>query len=231
MKKTILELLTAKFPGMRKDGLNNLAMSLSLVCSDEESAKKLVGDLTAEKVEESIKDYRALADAENAKALETYKKSHPEPTTTPQPTTQPTTAPVEQTSLEAITKIVSDTLASTMKPIMDRIGALEGNAVSTSRQSLLENEMTDLPDSFKSVIIDGFKGRKFANDEEFNQYLDVTKGQIASFKKDVKNSGIRTFGNSTKPQQSGGADDVDPIVNAFVEAQKSSHGDFSGKEL
>ncbi len=101
-EETILELLTAKFPGMRKDGLNNLAMSLSLVCSDKESAEKLVGDLTAEKVEESIKDYRTIADQETAKAIETYKKSHPEPQVQTQEPHKPS-APEGMTA-EAITK-------------------------------------------------------------------------------------------------------------------------------
>lgn len=227
MKKIILELLTAKFPGMRKDGLNNLAMSLSLVCSDKESAEKLVGDLTAEKVEESIKDYRTVADQETAKAIETYKKSHADE----QSQSQSKPSAPDGVTAEAINKIVSDTLAKAMKPFMDRINVLELSAIASTRQSLLENELNELPDTFKSIIIDGFKCRKFESDDEFNKYLETTKGQIDSFRKDMKTSGIRNFGNSTKPQTSGGADDTDPLINAFVESRKSTDNNFGGKEI
>lgn len=71
MKEKILALLTAKFAGMRKDGLTQLAGSLALQAQTEEEAQALVEKLDQAKVTEYIKEYRSGVDKEITTATKT----------------------------------------------------------------------------------------------------------------------------------------------------------------
>lgn len=71
----ILALLKQTFPGVREDGLQQLAAALSLQVETQEQATELVGKLSAEKVEKFVKDWRSKADAEIGKASQTYETS------------------------------------------------------------------------------------------------------------------------------------------------------------
>lgn len=64
----ILELLGAKFQGVRKDGLAQLARVMALQCSNEDEAKALVEKVTEAQVTDFVKEYRKVVDAEVSNA-------------------------------------------------------------------------------------------------------------------------------------------------------------------
>lgn len=236
-KDEILKLLMERFPSIRKDGLEHLAMSLAPLCTNQERADELVGDLTAESVSEIVKEWRKSVDAENSKAIETFKKSLPhdehkkeepkkEPTEPKQPEKNET-----QTGMtpEAIAKLVSEALAVQMKPIRDEFDRMKGKEVQNSRQSLLESELNGTPEAFRSVLIEGFKSRQFENDEAFNEYLNSAKEQIGTFKQEMADRGLKDFGGPVAKHKQD-ADKVDPAVTAYIESKKQESG-LGGKEL
>lgn len=234
-KEEILKLLMEKFPSIRKDGLEHLAMSLLPLCSTQEKADALVGELTAESVGEIVKEWRKAVDAENNKAIETFKKSLPNP---PEPKKdEPKPAPAEPEPVdpssqgmtaEAIAKLVSEAVAQQMKPMQDEIARFKGKEVQTNRQSLLESELEGTPESFRSVLIDGFKGRQFETDDAFNQYLTQAKEKISAFKQEMADNGLKGFGSPVKPKKD--TDKIDPEVAAYIESKKTDTG-IGGKAV
>ena len=60
----ILALLIAKFSGVRKDGLEQMARTLALQCTNEDEAKTLIEKITDAQVNEFVKEYRKIVDKE-----------------------------------------------------------------------------------------------------------------------------------------------------------------------
>ena len=67
----LIALLTAKFSGVRKDGLAQLAKSLVYTVTTEEEAQALVEKLTDQQVTEFVKDWRKEVDAEVSRGIQT----------------------------------------------------------------------------------------------------------------------------------------------------------------
>ena len=68
----ILALLQAKFAGVRKDGLAQLARMIALQVTSQEEAQSLIDKLDVEKVNETVKEYRKDVDKEVSEANKTY---------------------------------------------------------------------------------------------------------------------------------------------------------------
>ena len=60
MFEKILELLTSKFTGIRKDAIEMLARNLALQCDNDDDVTAAIGKLTDEKVNEFVKGYRTI---------------------------------------------------------------------------------------------------------------------------------------------------------------------------
>ena len=72
MKDKILALLIAKFSGVRKDGLAQLAASMSLQIEKEEDATAIIEKLTGQKVNDFIKGWRSSVDKEVSDGTKTH---------------------------------------------------------------------------------------------------------------------------------------------------------------
>ena len=72
MNEKLISLLTAKFAGVRKDGLAQMAAVLSLQVENEQEATALVEKLTDEKVNNFVKDWRKGVDKEVSEATKTH---------------------------------------------------------------------------------------------------------------------------------------------------------------
>lgn len=106
----LLELLKAKFSGVRQDVLAQLASSLMLVATTEDEQNAMVEKLDKAQVEAFGKEYRKTVDTEVSNGTKTFernlrekynlveknKEPKPEPTPTPQPEPEPTPQPQPQ---------------------------------------------------------------------------------------------------------------------------------------
>lgn len=103
----LLELLKAKFSGVRQDVLAQLAASLLLVATTEDAQKELVEKLDKAQVEAFGKEYRKTVDTEVSNSTKTFEenlkkkydfveKGKPAPQPQPQPQPEPTPKPEPQ---------------------------------------------------------------------------------------------------------------------------------------
>lgn len=71
MKEKLLALLTAKFSGVRRDGLTHLAGSLALQVATEEEAQALIDKFDLAKVTDFVREWRSGVDTEITTASKT----------------------------------------------------------------------------------------------------------------------------------------------------------------
>lgn len=217
MKEKILALLTAKFSGVRKDGLARMATLLSLQAGDETEAGELVEKLTAEKVNEFVTDYRRDVDKEVSDANKTFgenlkkkyefvEKKNPDPNPNPNPTPDDTPA-------------WAKALIDQNKALTDRLAAIETGKTVETRLQQLQGKFKDktLPESFTAQKLKDFKRMNFESEEAFAEYLNEVDTDITTFNQELANIGL---GGNPKPFISNGATDEDSFVNSMKEINK-----------
>lgn len=197
MNEKILALLTAKFNQARKDGLQQLARTLSLQVADEAEAQALVEKLTADKVTEFIREYRREVDSEVSNANKTFennlksKYNLVEKKTPAQP----------KEDDDDISAIIRQSVEAAIKPLQDKIQTLEAGKIVATRKQTLEAKLKEAPEAFRKTIIKGFDKMNFESDEDFNQFIAETEADLAEVKQEAVNAGLSGF---PKPASSAG---------------------------
>lgn len=217
MKEKILALLTAKFSGVRKDGLARMATLLSLQAGDETEAGELVEKLTTEKVNEFVTDYRRDVDKEVSDANKTFgenlkkkyefvEKKNPDPNPNQNPTPDDTPA-------------WAKALIDQNKALTDRLAAIETGKTVETRLQQLQGKFKDktLPESFTAQKLKDFKRMNFESEEAFAEYLNEVDTDITAFNQELANIGL---GSNPKPFISNSATDEDRFVNSMKEINK-----------
>ena len=235
MKNKIFELLESKFPGARKDGLQQVASIFALTAGTEEEATALVGKMTAEAVEGYIKEWRKAADTENAKAAQTREDSlrakfdfkdkmqPPTPPTPPTPTAGPTA--------EEIQRMISEAVSNATKGLTETVAAMTNSKVTETRRGLVDaalKEQKNLPDSYVKAVMMGFEGKAFKDDTEFNTYLEQTKTNASEYIQEMADKGLLspkpTLGEPNKEGISQGVAD-------FISEQGQPGNELGGKSI
>lgn len=244
-KEKLLALLTQKFAGVRKDGLNNLAASLALTVSTDEEAEQVVGKLTADTVNQYVTDWRKEVDAENNKASQTReanlrakynfvdKQEHQDPN--PQDPPKPNPSPHGGGGLnpEDIQKLIVNSVKEATQGLQNEIQSLKGSAVTANRREALLKVFNDqTPQPFKDTVLETFELRTFEDDEAFAEFANKTKENVAALTQEIADKGLGghtppIFG---KPNSSG----VSSGVLDYIEAKKAeANGEapLGGKKL
>lgn len=229
----ILALLTAKFEGVRKDGLQQLASVIGLQVTTEEEANEVVGKLTAEKVSGFVTSWRSSADAEIAKANKTYEEGLKQKFNfvekgKPEPPTPPTPAPDGAITLDAISKLIDSKLSG----VQNSITEMNANKVATSRRELFVAKLDEakLEGSTREMLIKNFdRANNFQSDEDFNGYITELQGDIAALAQERADAGLSghekpIYGAVNKEGVSSGVAD-------YIKAQTESKTAFTGKEV
>ena len=219
----ILALLVAKFQGTRKDGLEVLARALSQTTETIEEAQSVVDKMTPEKVASFIKDWRKSADAEIAKANTTYENGLKEKYEFVEKGKQdPKPAPQEgNLTTETVAQMIKDAVKEATAGISAQVADITGAQLTASRKAQLEAIFTEgVPEYYKKAILEGFEGRKFEKDEDFNTYLAQQKENVAAFTKELAEKGLGEgaapiFG---KP----GADGTSAAVATYIQEQAAA---------
>ena len=227
MKKEILALLTAKFAGVRKDGLEHLARVLALQATTEEEATALVEKLTDTMVNKFVKEYRSDVDRETTLARKTIeenlRKKYGIAGTEPN-------GGGENNDNEPndITAAVKAAVAEAVKPLRDELDKYKaGDVVKTRLQSLNEKLNACKDEAFKAKALKDFSRMKFETDDEFTEYLTDTEKDITDANQRIADS---VLGGQTKPFFGDkGKEGVSTAVEQYIEAKaKTSLG---GKEI
>mgnify|MGYP000772934535 FL=1 len=230
----ILALLTAKFEGVRKDGLQQLASVIGLQVTTEEEANEVVGKLTAEKVSGFVTSWRSSADAEIAKANKTYedglkqKYDFVEKGKQTPPAGANELEPGGAITLDAISKLIDSKLSGVQSSITE----MNADKVATSRRELFVAKLDEakLEGSTREMLIKNFdRANNFQSDEDFNGYIADLQGDIAALAQERADAGLSghekpIFGAVNKEGVSSGVAD-------YIKAQTESKTAFTGKEV
>lgn len=227
MKEKILALLLAKFAGVRKDGLAQLAASLSLQAADESEATTLIEKITADKVNDFVKDWRKDVDKEVSTSTKTFettlkekydmveKKTDDKKVDTPAPTD--------------IAAIIAAEIAKAVNPLQQQLAGFRGQEITKTRLQTLESKLTDVPETFKSQKLKDFGRMNFETDEAFNEYLAEFETDVTAFNQEMADKGLAGHGRPIM----GGAnkDGVSSSVASFIAAKTDDKAPLSGKEI
>lgn len=230
MKDKILALLTAKFAGVRKDGLAQLALSLSLQAADETEATTLVEKFTIEKVNDFVRDWRKDVDGEVSKSNKTYEdnlKKKYDFVEKKEPGKDPKD-PVDPTDIAAI---VDAAVQKAVTPLQQEISAFKSGKTTETRLQQLQSKFKDknLPESFTAQKLKDFKRMNFETDEAFTEYLTELETDITTFNQELADKGLSgqnrpLFGNKT-------AEGVSSGVKEFIDSKKKDTNVLTGKEV
>lgn len=227
----ILALLQAKFAGVRKDGLAQLARMISLQVTSQEEAQALIDKLDVEKVTETVKDYRKDVDKEVSEANKTYegnlkKKFKFVELDDPTPADDPT----KKTNPDDLQAAIKAAVAEVVKPLNDEIAALRGSKISESRLQMLTEKLGSCKDeTFKAKVLKDFNRMSFTDDNAFNEYLTETETDIVAFNQDLANKGLGEQGKPMFGQKNN--DGVSSGVASFIQSQTEKENSLGGKEV
>ena len=227
----ILALLQAKFAGVRKDGLAQLARMIALQVTSQEEAQALIDKLDVEKVTETVKDYRKDVDKEVSEANKTYegnlkKKFKFVELDDPTPADDPT----KKTNPDDLQAAIKAAVAEVVKPLNDEIAALRGSKISESRLQMLTEKLGSCKDeTFKAKVLKDFNRMSFTDDNAFNEYLTETETDIAAFNQDLANKGLGEPGKPMFGQKNN--DGVSSGVASFIQSQTEKENSLGGKEV
>ena len=241
--KMILALLVAKFPGVRKDGLNMLARLMALQTETEDEAKAAVERLTRDGVDAFVRDFRSDVDKEVSDGTRTFeenlrrkfdlveKQSEPradevKPKADPMPKKRE--GADAETDLQAV---VANAVANAVKPLKEQLERYERGNVNQSRLQALTDRLNACKDeSFRAKALKDFGRMTFDTEEAFNEYLTDTETDVADANKrmaDAKLAGMSRPMFSQKDESG-----VTASVARYINAQtKGSDASLGGKEL
>lgn len=227
----ILALLQAKFAGVRKDGLAQLARMIALQVTSQEEAQALIDKLDVEKVTETVKDYRKDVDKEVSEANKTYEGNLKKKFKFVELDDQtPADDPTKKTNPDDLQAAIKAAVAEVVKPLNDEIAALRGSKILESRLQMLTEKLGSCKDeTFKAKVLKDFNRMSFTDDNAFNEYLTETETDIAAFNQDLANKGLGEQGKPMFGQKNN--DGVSSGVASFIQSQTEKENSLGGKEV
>ena len=229
MFEKIIELLTAKFTGIRKDAIEMLARNLALQCDNDDDVTAAIGKLTDEKVNDFVKGYRSQVDKEVSASISANEKNlrkkydfiekkidGNEPKKT------------EGNDANDISAIINAAIAKAIEPFQNEISNLKQENTSKSRLQQVNEKLNACKnDVYKNQMLKAYQKMAFADDEKFNEYLTELDSDIAEANQSFANDSLR----GVKPLKSEvNNDGVSKAVSDFISSQ-STDSAFAGKKI
>ena len=229
MFEKIIELLTAKFTGIRKDAIEMLARNLALQCDNDDDVTAAIGKLTDEKVNDFVKGYRSQVDKEVSASISANEKNlrkkydfiekkidGNEPKKT------------EGNDANDISAIINAAIAKAIEPFQNEISNLKQENANKSRLQQVNEKLNACKnDVYKNQMLKAYQKMAFADDEKFNEYLTELDSDIAEANQSFANDSLR----GVKPLKSEvNNDGVSKAVSDFISSQ-STDSAFAGKKI
>lgn len=215
MKKEILEALKAKFPGVSDEILSRIADKLAKTVTKQEEVATAVEGVTFQQVLESYGDSRATEAQKTA--VTNYEKKHglkdgkkieeSKPTEQSKPNEETKPGEEEMPSW-------AKALIESNKTLSDKLSAIEGEKVATSRKSSLEAILKNAPEKIRQRYEKDFARMTFKDDEDFNNWI----GEITPDVEAITNEYQAKGGVVTRPK-AGAAGGKGEEKNPYLEAR------------
>ena len=226
----IIALLTAKFAGVRKDGLTQIARNMMLLATTETEVQALIDRLTAEKVTEIVNDYRKDVDKEVTNSTRTHetnlRKKYDFKEKADPADPGKTSDPVDPSNIAAV---IAAEVAKVMKPLQDELAGFKGGQVKQTRLQQLETKLKDAPAAYKADKLKDFNRMQFDTDDAFTEYLTETESGVTALTQEIADKGLGQQGKPVfgKPNKEG----VSSAVSQFIESKAKPETGLGGKEV
>ena len=229
MFEKIIELLTAKFTGIRKDAIEMLARNLALQCDNDDDVTAAIGKLTDEKVNEFVKGYRSQVDKEVSASISANEKNLRKKYDFIEKKSEGNdTKKTEVNDANDISAIINAAIAKAIEPFQNEISNLKQENTSKSRLQQVNEKLNACKnDVYKNQMLKAYQKMAFADDEKFNEYLTELDSDIAEANQSFANDSLR----GVKPLKSEvNNDGVSKAVSDFISSQ-STDSAFAGKKI
>lgn len=228
----ILALLVAKFQGVRKDGLAQIARTIMLQATTEEEAQAIIDKLDDTKVKAVVTDFRKEVDKEVSEANKTYegnlkKKFNFVPVDDPGKED-----PNKKPDPNDVAAIVKAAVAEAVKPFQEKLSGFEGQQVTKTRLQQLEGLFGEkTPESYKTKVLKDFNRMNFKTDEAFNEYLSETQTDLDAFNQELANNGLGQHGKPAFNQQRNKEGISSGVADYIADQKASQETALGGKEV
>lgn len=222
----IIALLEAKFQGVRKDALQNLAGVIALQVEDKAGAQNIVDHLTADKVNQFTTSYRSRIDKEVQQSNQAYEQNLRKKFDFTEKKDKQDTKPGDLT-LEAI----QSAIASQLAPLTQRMDAYDIAKAGAARRDSYVGKMKDakISEAMQTTLLQQFDRMTFKDDADFNQFLADSASTLAKMAQDESNARLRT----DHIPSMGNADDkgVSSAMKDYIASKAQNGGQVEGKSL
>lgn len=228
MFEKILELLTAKFTGIRKDAIEILARNIALQCDNDDDVNAAIGKLTEEKVNEFVKGYRSQVDKEVSASISANEKNLRKKYDFIEKKEGNEPKKKEGNDGNDISAIINAAIAKAIEPFQNEISNLKQESANKSRLQQVNEKLNACKnDVYKNQMLKAYQKMAFADDEKFNEYLTELDSDIAEANQSFANDSLR----GVKPLKSEvNNDGVSKAVSDFISSQ-STDSAFAGKKI
>lgn len=232
----VIALLGAKFPGVRKDGIKNLAGVIALQAENEEEARAIVDKLTADKVSAFVTDFRSNIDREIQQSVSTAEQNlrNKYDFVDKGQNQQQQQQQVQQQNGGITIDQIRTLMAETMKPFADRLDAIDVQNASKVRRETYVGKLKDakLSDTMQNMMLNQFDRMTFKDDADFNQFLADSQPTIDKMAQEAAN---RMLENDRTPRFGTGKVETGTEMSAgmkeYLDAKKNENGESQGKAL
>lgn len=228
MFEKIIELLTAKFTGIRKDAIEMLARNLALQCDNDDDVTAVIGKLTDEKVNDFVKGYRSQVDKEVSASISANEKNLRKKYDFIEKKEGNEPKKNEGNDANDISAIINAAIAKAIEPFQNEISNLKQENANKSRLQQVNEKLNACKnDVYKNQMLKAYQKMAFADDEKFNEYLTELDSDIAEANQSFANDSLR----GVKPLKSEvNNDGVSKAVSDFISSQ-STDSAFAGKKI
>ncbi len=192
MYQILLALLTAKFSQARRDGLQQLARSLSLQVADETEAQALVEKLQEDKVTDFIKNWRKEVDSEVTRSTKTYEDNLKQKYDLVEKKKPAPIAP-KPSDPNDIQVVIAQAVKSAVEPLQTEIASLKSGKTLEIRKQVLQSKLEKAPQAFRNMVLKQFDKMQFKSEEDFDAFVSETENDIKTLEQESANNGLSQF--------------------------------------
>lgn len=227
MRKELLDALKAKFPGVSEKILGRIADNLAKTITKSEDVATAVEGVAFQQVLESYGDSRATEAQQTA--VTNYEKKHGLKDGKKVENGGGTSNPNEKEGAGGngeenkggdLTAQISAAVAAAMKPLNDKLAALEGEKLTNSRKSTLDGILKDAPDTIRQRYEKDFARMTFKDDEDFNGWIGEITPDVEKITSDYQAKG-GVVGRPKGGAAGGKGDEKNPFLEARIKEREA----------
>lgn len=189
----ILALLGKKFPGMRKDALQNMASVIALQVEDEAAAQTIIDHMTADNVQKFVQTYRSNIDREIQQSNQTVEQNLRNKYNFVEKQTQQQQQQQQQQDGALTFEQLKTLFAEQLAPLTQRMDAYDLQRVGAARRETYLGKLkaAKLSEAMIDMMSAQFDRMSFKDDAEFNSFLESSQPTIDKLSQQVANETLR----------------------------------------